>query len=455
MPERGWDDTGDGDLGLLRPGSAAGFAASGDRAVLRAILDVEVQWVGCLEAAGLAPDGAMDAALTHADARTFDLSALALASRRGGNPVIPALDELRRRVAGTSREAAARLHTGLTSQDVLDTALVLVVRRAGEVVVADLRSAASSLVRLSQAHSRAPALARTLSQAAGPTTVGLRLATWLEAVVDAGRRLEDVLARLPVQVGGSFGTREALAQLCRGRQVGVSSLVADLAGRLGVTTTIPWQTRRSVVTRIGEALAEVVVTAGRVAGDTLLLGRPEVGEVVERAPGGSGGSSAMPHKRNPTTAVLLRSLAIAAPHDLAALVSAAGQAVDERSDGAWQAEWPALVGLVRGAVAAAGLLEELAAGLEVVEARALANLHAAGDAVLSELASRRLEGQGEAGGAVAAAVAGGEPLADALRVHVPHLTAAELAELTDPTTYLDSAESLRRAILLRVQEWVG
>ena len=455
----------DADVGLLRPASAGSVAAAmtGDRAVLQAILDVEAAWAAVLESRGLAPAGTGAAVAAHARVADWDVAALAHAGVAGGNPVIPVVSALRRRVATSSSDAAGWVHATLTSQDVVDTALLRVAGAVGARAVTDLRRAAAALVRLSDAHRDSLAVARSLTQPALPTTVGLRVAGWLDAVTGAGQALEAHLGALPLQSGGAAGTSAALAELCavQDGEVRPADLLADLAERLSLRPGPGWQTNRLVVTRLGAVLGDVVAATGHVAADTLTLGRPEIGEVTEHRAGGPGGSSAMPHKRNPVLGVLLRGLAVESPHLQAQLVSAAGLAVDERSDGAWHAEWPALRALLRNAGAAAELLADLAEGLVVHPDRARANLVAAGDALLGERLVLRLARRFDGGSAavralVADAVRDGAPLAVALRSALPAdlLPDDELRALLDPTAYLGDAEPLRRAHVHRAERWL-
>jgi 3-carboxy-cis,cis-muconate cycloisomerase len=460
-------DDADLDVGLLRPASAGTAAArlTGDRAVLQAMLDVEAAWAEVLDAAGVVPAGTGAAVRSHAHAAGYDVAALARAGVAGGNPVIPLVSELRRRVGAASSSYGARwVHATLTSQDVVDTALVLVAAAVGSRAVADLRRAAAALVRLSEQHRDTLAVARSLTQPALPTTVGLRVAGWLGTVTTAGKSLEGYLRTLPLQSGGAAGTLAALVELCAVAEADVrpSDLLADLAARLGLAPGPGWQTNRLVTTGLGAVLADVVAAAGHVAADTLTLGRPEIGEVTEHRPGGPGGSSAMPHKRNPVLGVLLRSLAIESPHLQAQLLTAAGLAVDERSDGAWHAEWPALRGLLRNAGAAAQLLADLAEGLVVHPDRARANLDAAGDALLGERLVLRLGDRVPGGAAavrtlVADAVRDGIPLATAVRSGVGDdvVPDDELRALLDPAGYLGDAERLRRAQVERAERWLG
>ena len=362
------------DVGLLWPG-AAGDDVTDDVAVLRALLTTEAAWVRAQAAVGRVPGAAADAvqaACAELGSATVEALAreVAVESAGGGNPVIPLLARLR----AAAPEHADTIHVGLTSQDVLDTALVLVLRDAAHVAVGDLDRACAAATRLARTHRDAPALGRTLAQAAVPTTLGARFAGWLGGLHPARRFLADVAGALPLAYGGAAGELSGIARLTGDPYALVDAWGAELG--LPVPPG-PWHTTRTPMTRAAAALAEACAAFGHVAGDVLQGVRPEVGELREPAAPGRGTSSAMPHKRNPVLSVLLRRSAIAAPHLAATVQSAAGLAADERSDGAWHAEWPALQQLARHAVVAARLGAELLEGLEVDTSAAARNLHAA------------------------------------------------------------------------------
>jgi 3-carboxy-cis,cis-muconate cycloisomerase len=365
------------DVGLLLPG-AADDDVTDDVAVLRALLTAEVAWVRAQAAVGLVPGtaAAAVAAVAAAAAGLGEVDAEALVrdvadeAAGGGNPVIPLLTRLR----GAVPEHAATIHAGLTSQDVLDTALVLVLRDAAHAAVRDLGRAGAAAARLARTYRDAPALGRTLAQAAVPTTLGARFAGWLGGLLAARASLDDVAASLPLAYGGAAGELSGVARLTDDPFVLVDAWGAELG--LPVPPG-PWHTTRTPMTRAAGAFAEVCAALGHVAGDVLQGVRPEAGELREPTAPGRGTSSAMPHKRNPVLSVLLRRSAIAAPHLAATVQTAAGLAADERPDGAWHAEWPALQQLARHAVVAARLGAELLDGLEVFPEVAERNLRAA------------------------------------------------------------------------------
>lgn len=342
-------------MSLLTPGGHRTEDAFGDDALLATMVAVEVAWLRALAEVGAAEPG--DADLLAA-ARP-DLGDLLAATESAGNPVVPLVARLRSALGDAP--AAARVHRGLTSQDVLDTALVLLAQDALRRVRADLDAAAAALAGHAERHRGTVMAGRTLTQHAVPVTFGLKAAQWLSGVLDARDAVDDVLGTLPVQCGGAAGT---LALVAEGTDpVPAAEAFARACGL--AWPGLPWHTNRAPVVRIGGALSGAVAAVGVVGTDVALLSRPEIGELREAALAGRGGSSTMPHKQNPVLSVLVRSAALQAPLLHAQLQLAAGQAVDERPDGAWHSEWPALVRLLDLAVVATSQAAELVAGLEV------------------------------------------------------------------------------------------
>jgi 3-carboxy-cis,cis-muconate cycloisomerase len=312
---------------LFWPGDHRARELFTDRAFLEAMVAVEAAWV--------------DAELTVPDVE--------LDTEAGGNPVIPLLDTLRK----ANPEVA--LHEGLTSQDVLDTALMLLLRDAVAAVVVHLGHAIEALARLTSEHGDKAMTGRTLTQPALPITFGAKLGAWRAGLAEATADLEALT--FPVQVGGPVGTARDGA--------------GDLAGRLGLAEAPSWHTQRRPVTRAGDALVATTDACGRIARDVLVLGRPEIGELSEAV---GGGSSSMPHKANPVLSILVRRAALTTPQLAATLHLAAADQVDERADGAWHSEWDTLRLLARRTVVAVSQTAELVAGLQVHPDRMAANL---------------------------------------------------------------------------------
>ncbi|MBJ8345131.1 lyase family protein [Antrihabitans sp. YC2-6] len=347
-------------MNLLTPGSHRAGSLVDDEAVVTALLRVEVAW-----AVALSEVGAATAAQSEAIAKAVvdwrpDLAALITETEAAGNPVVPLVRALRSAVADPA--ARALVHRGLTSQDVLDTALILVARDALRRIRTDLVTTAQTLGHLAREHGDSVMPGRTLTQYAVPITFGLKAAQWLAGVLDALELATDSLTGLPVQCGGAAGTLALTNELTDDP----SAAVAAFARALELADPgVPWHTTRTAVTRLGHALVTVCDALGVIAADVLVLSRPEIAEVREGAVEGRGGSSTMPHKRNPVLSVLMRSAALQAPLLGAQLHLAAAQAVDERPDGAWHSEWNALRTLLELTVTAAAQSAELIAGLEV------------------------------------------------------------------------------------------
>ena len=336
--------------GLLTPlyGADAVSERLTDAAWIEALLAVEVALSRAAARHGLV--AGEDAERISAAAARSDVDAVALAKAavEGGNPVIP-LVRLLREAAGP---AGAAVHPGATSQDIMDTAIVLLVRRAAEPLRADLRAAAEAAAGLALAHRDTPMMARTLAQQALPTTFGLVAAGWAAGLDTALRDLAARVDALPVQFGGAAGTL-----------AGSSPAVADtLAELLGVAPQgVPWHTERTRIGALAGALGVAAGACAKPATDVVLLAQTEVGEVSEGAPGDS---SSMPHKRNPIAAVTARASARRAPGLVATLLAAMDHE-HQRGAGPWHAEWATLVDLLATTGGAAARLRTCLEGLEV------------------------------------------------------------------------------------------
>ncbi|MCK2216918.1 3-carboxy-cis,cis-muconate cycloisomerase [Actinomadura sp. ATCC 31491] len=363
------------DLGLLSPMRGAA-AETGDVAVLRALLDAEVALTRAQAALGAAPAEAAGAVAEAARVAAFDLPGLAARARSGGNPVIPLVADLR----AAAGPHGAYVHRGATSQDIMDTALMLVAHRTLGPVLADLDRVARALAGLAAAHRDTVMAARTLTQQAVPTTFGLKAAGWRRLVLDARDRLRAARDALPVQLGGAAGTLAAFQDDLpgpggNGGGGGALRLVARFAAELGLAEpALPWHVLRTPVADLAGALAFASGALGKPAADVLVLSRTEVGELSE---GVGGGSSSMPHKRNPVRATMIAAAARQVP-PLAAVLYASLAAEDERPPGAWHAEWQPLRECLRVVAGAARDAAELVEGLRVHPERMRANLTLSG-----------------------------------------------------------------------------
>lgn len=337
-----------------------------DAAFIRAMLDVEVALATALERHGLAHVEAV-AEIRDAcrDAGAFDAGAIGRAGASSGTPVPALLAAVRERLG---EPAAATLHRGATSQDIVDSALMLVARRSLAPLLSDLANAAASCAALARAHRKTVAAGRTLLQQAPPVTFALKAATWLRGLDLARTQLEGLRADgLPVQLGGAVGTLAVLGD------AGLA-VASTLAEELGLAAPpLPWHTVRVAPARLACALGEALGVMAKISRDLTLLAQTEVAEAAEAAAAGRGGSSTLPHKRNPVGAVAVLACAQRGPGLVATILSAMAQE-HERAAGAWQGEWGALLELLGLAGSAASSLAETLPMLEVDSARMRDNL---------------------------------------------------------------------------------
>ncbi|MEE1762280.1 MULTISPECIES: 3-carboxy-cis,cis-muconate cycloisomerase [unclassified Streptomyces] len=438
----------DADTGLLAPGwtGSPAAAATSDTAYLRALLDAEAALTRAQAALGLAPAAAGPAVTSAADAATLDVRSLAERARGGGNPVIPLVADLTEAV-GT--EYGPYVHRGATSQDILDTATMLVAARTLDLVLADLGGTEAALAALAAAHRDTAMPGRTLTQHAVPTTFGLKAAGWRSLLLDARDRLAVVRATLPAQLGGAAGTLAAFTVF---GAVDTPALSAAYARELGLhAPELPWHTLRTPIADLAGALAFTAGALGKIAVDVLTLARTEIAEVAE---GSGGGSSAMPHKANPVRSTLIAAAARRAPH-LAATLYGSLAAEDERPAGAWHAEWEPLRELLRLVGGAARDAVELTRGLRVNTDAMRRHLDLTHGLIVSErLAAELAPVLGRARAkelltrTAARVYAEGRPLGELL-AEEPELKDLDLADLTDPTRYTGSAGALTDRALER------
>jgi 3-carboxy-cis,cis-muconate cycloisomerase len=332
--------------------------AVADEAWLAGMLDAERALALAEAAVGAIPAEAAAAIAAGCDPGLFDLGLICEHGRAVANPAGPLVDALRGRVGG---EASEFVHFGATSQDVLDTAAMLVARRAVGLVLEELDGVSAACARLAGEHRATPMAGRTLLQHAVPTTFGAKAAGWLVATVDAASRLRAL--DFPAQLGGAAGTLAPLGD--RGPDVlAVFSAELDL-----VEPVVPWHAHRGPVAAIGAALGAAAAACAKIGLDVVLLAQSEVGEVAEAE---GGGSSTMPHKRNPARAVLARACARLVHANVAVLTS--GEHEHERAAGAWQAEWTALSEALAHAGGAAAAARASLEGLEVRPERMRENM---------------------------------------------------------------------------------
>jgi 3-carboxy-cis,cis-muconate cycloisomerase len=442
------------DAGLLAPGRAGtpAEAATGDAAFLQAMLDAEAALTHAQVAVGLAPADAATAVAAAADAGRFDVRDLALRARSGGNPVIPLVADL---TAAVPAEAAPYVHRGATSQDIMDTAMMLVARRTLDLILADLSRTEAALAHLASTHRDTAMPGRTLTQHAVPTTFGLKAAGWRALVLDARDRVRTVRDALPAQLGGAAGTLAAFGAYADGdhpEAAAVEDLVPAYARHLELAEpALPWHTLRTPVADLAAALAFTGGALGKTATDVLTLTRTEIAELSE---GSGGGSSAMPHKANPVRSTLIAAAARRAPA-LAAALHASMAAEDERPAGAWHAEWEPLRDLLRTIGGACHHAAELTENLRVHPETMREHLGLTHGLIVSERLTAELTplvGRARAKELLTTAARRtrdeGRSLADVL-ADEPDLAAVDLTELTDPLRYTGSAGTLTDRALER------
>jgi 3-carboxy-cis,cis-muconate cycloisomerase len=461
-----------------------GGVEAGDTAWLQAMLDAEAGLARALERAGLTPAGSGAAVTAAARAENFDPNELGGFAALTGNPVPGLARALARQVPQT---AVSAVHRGATSQDILDTAAMLLAKRAFGVIEADLARAAAAAAGLAEAHRASIMIGRTLLQQAVPVTFGLIAAGWLTSLDEARAGLAAVGSqRLAVQFGGAAGTLASLGEA--GQRV-----VLLLAEELGLAVPVlPWHTDRLRILDASTALARVAAALGKIARDVTLLAQSEVGEVSEGAAGPAGGtggagpaggtggspesrtdpgaaaasprrggSSAMPHKNNPVAAIAILGCTRQVPGLLATLAAAAEQEL-QRAAGAWHAEWEPLTALLKLTGSASSWGAELLPGLAVDTSRMAANLAATKGLPLAEHVASLLAGV--LGGAQAhdlvaqasaRAVGAGLPLSDVLlavpkleeRLTAAGITPEQIDSALDPAGYLGSADAFITAAL--------
>ncbi|MEU7901490.1 3-carboxy-cis,cis-muconate cycloisomerase [Actinoplanes sp. NPDC049118] len=421
--------------GVLAAGDVR--AATGDAAWVRALLDAEAALARAAARTGLAAGADADAVVAACAGLVVDPGELGAEAAATGNPVVPLIRRLRAAVPG---DAARLVHRGATSQDIVDTAAMLVARRALEPLLADLGAAAGCAAALAREHRGTLVAGRTLLQQAVPTTFGLIAAGWLTGLDTARRRLAEVRDhRLAAQLGGAAGTLAAYAPDDGTGDAGVAMLAAYSA-ELGLAEPeLPWHTERTRIADLATALGTAAGAVAKVARDLVLFAQTEVGEVAEA--GDAGGSSTLPHKHNPIRAISAAAAAAQAPGLVATLLAAMAHE-HQRAAGGWHAEWLPLRALLRSTGSAAFQLRAALECLRVDAARMRGNLDLTHGALLAErVAAALVPALGDrAHPVVRAAVARGDLAGD------PAITArldpARLAALLAPDTYVGSAGAL-------------
>jgi len=439
------------------------MAVFDDAAIVQAMLRFEQALAEAQARQGMLPAQSARAIAGVCNAQLYDIPAIVSAGRRAGSLAIPLVRELTRTVALYDAEAAARVHWGSTSQDVIDTAMVLATRDALQLLDDGLHDLTGHLLQLADRHVATPVLARTLMQPAQVSSFGFKVAGWLAPLVRARARLRECAARaLQLQLGGAVGTLSVMGE----HGAAVAALVAvDLGLKVADAA---WHTQRDEWVRLGLEVAVLSGSLGKIATDISLMAQGEIAELAEPSGNGRGGSSAMPHKRNPVSAMIALAAATRTPQHAAALLASMGQQ-HERGLGNWQAElaeWPTLFLSAHGALQA---LNDALAGLHVDPARMLRNIDALQGLVFAEAASAWLAasiGRPAAHSLLEAmsaeALASGRNLAEALADAVrsdeqlrKQVDPAALATLFDPTAAALPAQRLAQHQLQSLREQIA
>jgi 3-carboxy-cis,cis-muconate cycloisomerase len=427
-----------------------------DVAYLQHMLDFEAALARAEAAAGVIPGSAAGPITKACRAEAFDLAALAEAATRSGNLAIPLVKALTAAVAKEDADAARYVHWGATSQDVIDTASMLTLRAAIDALLGDIDRAIAGFAGLARKHRDTPVVARTWLQHALPMPFGLKLAEYATALHRSRTRLRRLRSDgLALQFGGAAGTLAALGD--KGLPV-AEKLALELALTL---PDAPWHTHRDRIAEAASVFAILAGTCGKIARDVQLMMQTDVAEAFEPSGEGRGGSSTMPHKRNPVAAATALAAATMAPN-LAATIFAAQVQDHERSAGPWHAEWPTLPILQLVTSGALAATVDIAEGLEVDAARMRVNLGATNGLIMAEAVTMALAekiGKSEAHhlveAAVKKAVADNKDLRDVLASDAKvtaHLSADRLTKLFEPMAYQGASQALIDRLLASVYE---
>ena len=424
-----------------------------DESVLGAMIEFEVALARAEARLGIMPESAAEAIAAATKARNFDTATLARQALEGGTLTIPLVKMLRQKVSENSPAAASFVHSGATSQDVADTALILLLKRAQPILEGDIERLEKTLVKLTTEHAHTVMLGRTLLQAAPPITFGLKAGGWLGAVRRGRKRLRSSFEEaLVVQFGGASGTLAALGD--QGLEVAKA-----LAGELGLRLPeAPWHGQRDRLAALVSACAILTGSLGKMARDIGLLMQTEVAEVREPGGEGRGGSSAMPHKHNPVGCIVTLAAVNRVPGLVASFLSGMVQE-HERAAGGWQAEWPTVADVVKSTGLATTSMADVAAGLSVDPVRMRSNIEATQGVVFAEKAMMLLAAklgrepaQKILEKAAHGSIASGRRLSEVL-AEIPevarHLDRETLRKLDVPEDYLGATQAFIRALLAK------
>jgi 3-carboxy-cis,cis-muconate cycloisomerase len=443
---------------LLAPmlSSAAMRAVCDDLAYLQCMLDFEAALARAEAAIGIVPPDGAEAIARACKSDIFDLAALAQAATRSGNLAIPLVKALTSEVSRTDKEAARYVHWGATSQDVIDTATMLTLRTGLDALLSDIERAIAGFARLARQHRNTAMVARTWLQHALPMPFGLKLAEYAAALHRSrGRLLHLKHHGLALQFGGAAGTLAALGD--QGWKVAEKlSEILQLP-----LPDAPWHAHRDRIAEAASVLAIVAGTCGKIARDVQLMMQTDVAEAFEPSGEGRGGSSTMPHKRNPVAAASALAASTMAPN-LAATIFAAQVGDHERSAGPWHAEWPTLPSLMLVTSGALAAIVDIAEGLEVDAGRMRANLETTGGLIMAEaivFALAEKIGKQQAHHLVETASKKAVAEKKALRAVLEkdpavtaHLGAEKIAQLFEPMAYQGVSQALIDRLLASLDD---
>ncbi|TPG05164.1 lyase family protein [Curtobacterium flaccumfaciens] len=449
------------DSGLLSPVRVGADVEEmlSDEAWITAMVRAETALARAQAELGLIPRGAADSIVRASEHLTIDPRAIALASRKTANPVVALIAELREAVRAIDPSAVSFVHRGSTSQDIFDTATMMIAQAVFQAIDRSLSVVAQRLEVLASEHRGTLQAARTLGGHAVPTTFGHKAATWKHYIDDARERVERMLSGggFPVSVGGAAGTAAGYIEAARftddWKQVDADETLRRIASAFAAATGLvaprgPWHGAPTPLADIAATCAVVTASVGKMAADVLTLSRTEIGELAESAADGIGVSSAMPQKRNPVLATMIRSASLQVPALTSGILTCLTP-MDERDAGAWHAQWMLLRESLRLTGGAASTAEELVDVLRIDANAMLRNARMTGSLLVSErislVLSSRLgsdRSRSIVAEAIATAAADGKDVLSVLRRHTDVRAAFhddELVGLADPNAYLGIA----------------
>jgi 3-carboxy-cis,cis-muconate cycloisomerase len=426
------------------------------RSTLQSMLNVEAALARALAAKGVIPVSAVDPWVRCCQADKIDIPSLVTAAKDAGNIAIPMVKQLTAAVAAMDADAARYVHWGATSQDVIDTGRVLQLREAINVITHELAALVDALAGMAQCYRDTPMIGRTWLQHALPITFGMKLAGWLDALLRHQQRLAACREQVCVlQFGGASGTLASLGEHA-------SSVTQAMAQELDLATShLPWHAHRDRFVECATTLGMLSGTLGKIARDISLMSQTEVAELSEPGAPGRGGSSSMPHKRNPVGSAAVSSAATRVPSMVATLLSAMPNE-HERALGGWQSEWETLPEIVSLSAAALAHLRSVIDGLQVDTERMRRNIDASRGMVMAESVTLALAtslGRAQAHQIVEAAChkayAENSDLLTVLQTEhevIGVLSEQRLAQLFDPLSYVGEAGNFVDRVLEAYQQ---